>query len=85
MQENGFINCNTTEALHISIEWSAQSALQNGRLERATTSQLTVLTDEEYKEGLGRLIKDIELNEAQHRGLTIEADLRLYATTGWLR
>jgi len=55
-----------------------------GRKNSATTSQLTVLTDEEYKEGLGRLIKDIELNEAQHKNLTIEADLRLYATTGWL-
>jgi ubiquinone/menaquinone biosynthesis C-methylase UbiE len=85
MQENGFVNCSTIEALRMPVKRSARSALQNGQLGRATTSQLTILTDEEYDAGLGRLIKDIELNEAQHRDLTIGADLRLYATTGWLR
>ena len=85
MQENGFINCRTIEALHMPIKLSARSALQSGRLEKTTTSQLTVLTDEEYNAGLSRLIKDIELKEAQHKELTIVADLRLYATTAWLR
>lgn len=85
MRENGFINCNTIEALHMPVKLSARSALQSGRLEKTTTSQLTILTDEEYNEGLNRLIKDIELKEAQHKDLTIGADLRLYATTAWLR
>lgn len=85
MQENGFINCSTIEALHRPVKVSARSALQSGRLEKATTSQLTVLTDEEYNAGLSRLIKDIELKEAQRKDLTIGANLRLYATTAWLR
>ena len=85
MQENGFINCSTIEALHWPVKLSARSALQSGGLEKATTSQLTVLTDEEYNAGLSRLIKDIELKEAQRKDLTIGANLRLYATTAWLR
>jgi hypothetical protein len=67
------------------IKLSARSALQSGRLEKTTTSQLTVLTDEEYGAGLSRLIRDIEAKEAQHKALTIVADLRLYATAAWLR
>lgn len=85
LQETGFINCDTIEALHMPIKLSARSALQSRRLEKTTTSQLTVLTDEEYNAGLGRLMRDIEVNEAQHKELTIVADLRLYATTAWLR
>ncbi len=85
MSECGFLDCNTVEALHMPIQLSARSALETGRLAKATTSQLTVLTDEEYSEGLTHLIKDIEVKEAQHEALTIGADLRLYATTGWLR
>ena len=85
MQENGFVNCNTIEALHMPVKLSARSALQSGRLEKNTTSQLTVLTDEEYNEGLSRLVKDIELKETRHEDLMIGADLRLYATTAWLR
>lgn len=85
MRENGFLNCSTIEALHMPVQLSARSALESGRLAKATTSQLTVLTDEEYNEGLRSLIKDIELNEDQGKDLTIGADLRLYATMGWLR
>lgn len=85
MQENGFINCKTIEALHMPVKLSARSALQSGRLAKNTTSQLTILTDEEYNARISRLIKDIELKEAQHKDLTIGADLRLYATTAWLR
>jgi len=85
MQENGFINCNTIEVLHMPIKLSARSALQSGRLAKNTTSQLTILTDKEYKAGLSRLMKDIELKEAQHKDLMIGADLRLYATTAWLQ
>ena len=85
MQENGFTSCSTIEALHMPVKLSARFALQSGRLEKTSTSQLTVLTDEEYNAGLSRLMKDIELKEAQNEDLTIGADLRLYATTAWLR
>ena len=85
MQDNGFINCNTIEALHMPVKLSARYALQSGRLEKNTTSQLTILTEEEYNAGLSRLVKDIELKETQHEDLMIGADLRLYATTAWLR
>ena len=71
-------------ALHMPIQVSARSALDSGQLAKATTSQLTILTDEEYDAGIKRLAADIEVADASGKNLTIGADLRLYATTGWL-
>jgi SAM-dependent methyltransferase len=80
----GFVSASTVEALHMPLQMSARLALETGRLAKTTTSQLAVLTDEEYDEGIGHLMRDIEINEARHKSLTIGADLRLYATTAWL-
>lgn len=80
----GFVNASTVEALHMPLQMSARLALETGRLAKMTTSQLAVLTDDEYDEGIGHLIRDIEFHEAQHKSLTIGADLRLYATTAWV-
>jgi hypothetical protein len=84
MTAHGFVSASTVEALHMPLQMSARSALETGRLAKTTTSQLTVLTDDEYDEGMRHLMRDIEINETHHRSLTIGADLRLYATTAWL-
>jgi len=84
MTAHGFVSASTVEALHMPLQMSARLALESGRLAKTTTSQLTVLTDEEYEEGIKHLMRDIEINEAQHKVLTIGADLHLYATTAWL-
>jgi len=81
----GFVGASTVEALHMPFQMPARLALETGRLAKTTTSQLTVLTDDEYNEGIKHLIRDIEINEAKHRAFTIGADLHLYATTAWLR
>lgn len=84
MMAYGFVDASTVQALHMPVQMCARSALETGRLSKTTTSQLTVLTDDEYDEGMRRLMRDIEINEAQHKAFTIGADLHLYATTAWL-
>ena len=81
---HGFKRCQTIEALHMPIRIGAQVALETGQLDKSTTSQLAILTDREYRDGITRLLRDIET--AKNQGLThyIGADLRLYATTGWV-
>ncbi len=81
----GFTKCETIETLHWPIELNARSALGSGRLAKTTTSQLTILTDAEYETGINKLIRDIETAEAMGQVLKIVADLRLFATIGWLR
>jgi hypothetical protein len=84
LAEAGYVNCHTIEALHWPIELTAQTALESGQLAKTTTSQLTVLSDIEYKAGISRLIRDIETAEAKKKIYTIYANLRVYATTAWL-
>ena len=81
----GFTECRTAIALHIPVQLPARAALESGRLAKETTSQLTLLSDGEYDAGINWLVKDIEAAEAEGKTLSIGADLRLYATTGWIR
>ena len=85
MSDYGFMKCRTVEVRHTPIQLPARMALEKGRLAKTTTSQLAILTDNEYNEGINRLIEDIEIVEAKNDVLKIGADLRLYATTGWVR
>jgi len=80
----GFVSVSTAEALHMPLQTSARLALETGRLAKTTTSQLSLLTDDEYNEGIRSLMTDIEISEGEGGALTIGADLRLYATIGWL-
>jgi hypothetical protein len=84
LRQNGFAECRTVETLHVPIRLPAQYALEKGLLAKTSTSQLIILTDEEYNRGIGQLMNDIESAEAAKSTLTICADLRIYATTGWV-
>jgi ubiquinone/menaquinone biosynthesis C-methylase UbiE len=82
MSEAGFQNCITYEVDHWVTRLPAREVLEQGRLDKAVTSQLSVLTDEEYERGIQRIWSDMEHAEAQGRTLFLTTDLRMYATTG---
>ena len=46
------------------------------------TSQLAVLTDEQYQRGIDRIRRALDAAEAQGNALYLIADLRLYGTYG---
>jgi hypothetical protein len=64
---------------------SAQTALEIGRLAKTYTSHLTVLTYDEYNQGINHLIKELESIESEEGSLIVSADLRLYAMIGWIK
>jgi ubiquinone/menaquinone biosynthesis C-methylase UbiE len=82
MHAAGFIDRTTHEVQHLPTRLSARIALEQGRLEKAATSQLSLLTDEQYDLGIDRIRTDIESAEARGDTLYLIADLRLYATVG---
>lgn len=82
MESAGFENCVTREVEHWLLRLPARETLAQGRLDKASTSQLTVLTEEEYQQGIQQLKKDIERAENQGETLFLMADLRLYGTSG---
>ncbi len=60
----------------------ARAALEQGRLDKGVTSQLTLLTDLEYCQGLDRIREAAASAEDRGESLFLHADLRLYATFG---
>jgi len=82
MRAAGFVDCVTREIQHLPVRLAARTALAQGRLDRSVTSQLSVLTDEEYRQGIARVREAVESAEARGELLCLNADLRLYATFG---
>jgi SAM-dependent methyltransferase len=82
MHAAGFTDCATHQVQHWAAQLPARAAIEQGRLDRAATSQLGVLTDEQYEQGMERIRKEIERAEARGSALTLTTNLRLYATFG---
>ncbi|HEU4892682.1 MAG TPA: class I SAM-dependent methyltransferase [Vicinamibacterales bacterium] len=80
LRSAGFTDVHTREVQHLPARLSARSALDDGTLAKHTRSQLALLSDDQYEEGLERI--RMALRDADTRGetLTLTADLRLYGT-----
>lgn len=82
MHAAGFEACTTREAEHWIVRLPAREILKQGRLEKTATSQLAVLTDQQYRRGMQRIHDDIKRLEEKGEELFLASDLRLYETTG---
>jgi ubiquinone/menaquinone biosynthesis C-methylase UbiE len=81
----GFVDCHTEIAQYFSITVPAKTALDRGEVTKTLTSQLAILTDAEYERGVQRIQADMIMAERRRRELRFISDLRLHATTAWLR
>ena len=75
LEAAGFTGPTTEVAQHVPAEVPFAVATERGLIDRRSTSQLMVISRAEYDDGLQRL-------EAEQP--TLKADLRLYATVGWM-
>jgi SAM-dependent methyltransferase len=82
MISSGFTECHTLEAQHRVLCIPAREALECGRLAKTVTSQLAILSDNEYIQGIRQIQQDIKAAEDHNEVLTLRVDLRLYATIG---
>jgi len=81
MEGAGFSGCETRMVQHLPREMTAREARTAGFLDRTSTSQLMVISDAEYTEGLQR----IDAADRRRDGTNIlRSDLRLYASIGWV-
>ena len=76
LEAAGFVDAVTEVAQHMPAAIPFELAVERGVVDRRATSQLMVISDEEYEEGLRRLTADRPI---------LHADLRLYATVAWVR
>jgi ubiquinone/menaquinone biosynthesis C-methylase UbiE len=81
LTQAGFAWAESVEADRIEGVYPASEALAGSLVDRSFTSQLAVLSDEEYVRGLDKLRA---ANAAAGGELQLVADVRLYATTGWV-
>jgi ubiquinone/menaquinone biosynthesis C-methylase UbiE len=77
----GFAWTESMEAEHIEIARPAREALADGIVESGFTSQLTLLSEEEFARGADRLRA---ANDAAGGELPLVVDVRLYATMAWV-
>ncbi len=77
----GFRDARTEVAQHRPARRTFAELEAEGRLDRNATSQLTVLPEPVYAEGIARLRAEALAAERAGRELVLSADLRLYATT----
>jgi ubiquinone/menaquinone biosynthesis C-methylase UbiE len=70
----GFREPVTEVAQYFPAEMSFEVAREKGFTDRSATSQLMVISDEDYEAGMRRLLADQPV---------LRSDLRVYATTAW--
>ena len=78
MRSAGFVNTHTCEVQHLPGDVSAREALENGTVDPRHTSQLAVLTADEFAAGIARIRAALALDG----GTRLSADLRVYGTFG---
>jgi SAM-dependent methyltransferase len=82
MQAVAFTDCVTREVQHSPGRLPVRTAIEQGRLQKSATSQLSILTDEQYDGGINRIRTHMESAESRGDVFYLTADLRLYATYG---
>ncbi|HLO27805.1 MAG TPA: methyltransferase domain-containing protein [Anaerolineales bacterium] len=82
MSSVGFEKVVTQEVQRWTVRLPAQAILEQGRLDKTATSQLSVLTDPEYQRGMQLIRADIRRAEEKGETLFLTSDLRLYGTSG---
>ena len=81
MTRAGFAWSESLEADHIEVVHRASDALAGGIVDASFTSQLSLLSAEEFNRGVARVR---EADAATGGELNLVADLWLYATIGWV-
>jgi ubiquinone/menaquinone biosynthesis C-methylase UbiE len=85
MTAAGLEDCRTEIAQYLPAARGARRTLDRGDALKASTSQLAILTDDEFQRGVQRIQEDILTAARRGQDLLLLSDLRLYATTGWRR
>ncbi len=81
LREAGLQAASTVLAQRMSRVVEARPYLERGAAAKHVTSQLALLTEEAYVEGMASVWSDVRRAEAQGSALTLRADLHIYATS----
>ena len=84
LESFGFVEVATSVAQHMTEREPARQYLESPAFHRDNTSQLSLLTNEDFEDGVARISADIAQGERLGQTAILVADLRLYLTVGTL-
>jgi ubiquinone/menaquinone biosynthesis C-methylase UbiE len=82
MEEAGFAHTTLKPVDHLVNRDVATEALAGGRLDKHVTSQLSLLSDEDYARGIERIRSESARAEARGETLILESDITLFGAQG---
>jgi ubiquinone/menaquinone biosynthesis C-methylase UbiE len=82
MKQAGFTQCSSAVVEKLQLRYSARDVLERGLLDQRTTSQLSLLSREEYERGMASVRAALAAAEARSEELWLITDLRLYGSRG---
>lgn len=83
MEEAGWARVETRLAERLQLQVPARVALEQGVLDKRFTSQLTLLSEADYRAGIARIEAEARSAEARGEVLELRTDVHLFATIGW--
>jgi ubiquinone/menaquinone biosynthesis C-methylase UbiE len=84
LEEAGFADCSAQVVAHLRTRLPADQALASPMMRHDGTSQLALLSEAAYREGIERIRAAMAREKTEGRVLHLETDLQLFATTGRL-
>lgn len=82
MNDAGFKNITKTLAEEVNSSKKGRDVLKDHFIDRKGASQLALLTDEEYNNGIEKIKSDIRKAEQENRELIFKTKINFYAITG---
>ena len=81
LREAGLRDATTVLAQRMSRTVEARPYIERGAAAKHVTSQLALLTEEAFAEGIARVWSDVHRAEDKGSALMLRADLHIYATS----
>ncbi len=82
MSDAGFADCRSEVVEHLLFRMEGRKVLEEDRLSKRSTSQLALLSDDAYGQGIERVRRAVADADARGETCWFEVDLRLFATFG---
>jgi len=80
----GFSRCESSEVQVFEHTMPAQRAFDRGLVDRSFSSQLAVLSDEEFQAGVARIRDGMKACDESGGELQLVSELHLFEVTGWM-
>ena len=84
MRKSGFVNCERRLVARIEHDFSGKEVLDDPILQKNGTSQLSLLTENAFADGMARIMKALQQAERHGEKITFRTNIALPAVVGFM-